>query len=110
MWNEGEKNGLLVREIETDISRSSDKPLFKTEEGKASLRRILIAYGQRNPEIGYCQGLNIVTATFLLYMEEEEAFWLLVALCKLYLTLLCLHHLADSLLSFLPSSSSSLLR
>lgn len=47
--------------------------------GQASLRRVLRAYNIFDPEVGYCQGMNFITAMFITYMSEEEAFWMLVA-------------------------------
>lgn len=36
-----------------------------------------VAYACRNPAVGYCQGLNFLAATFLLFFTEEYAFWAL---------------------------------
>ena len=47
--------------------------------GQASLRRVLRAYSVYDPEVGYCQGMNFIAATFIAFMPEEEAFWTLVA-------------------------------
>ena len=60
-----------------------------------SLFNVLTAYAMMNTEVGYCQGicLNIpkiiillwkgmsqIAAIFLMYMDEEDAFWCIHAL------------------------------
>ncbi|KAI4166286.1 MAG: hypothetical protein LQ342_000176 [Letrouitia transgressa] len=42
-----------------------------------SLRRVLQAFAIHHPEIGYCQSLNFLTGLLLLFLPEEQAFWML---------------------------------
>ncbi|KAJ6568400.1 rab-GTPase-TBC domain-containing protein [Mycena vulgaris] len=63
-----------TEDIEKDLHRS-------LPEASTPLRRVLQAYSFKNPELGYCQAMNILAAAILIYMSEEQAFWLLEVLC-----------------------------
>jgi len=87
-----------TRLIEIDIPRTfPDIPLFDKEQ-QYSLLRVLNAFANFDPTVGYCQGMNFVAGLLLLVAQngdfresprlekEEEAFWMLVTLmtdCRL---------------------------
>ncbi|KAH9948602.1 TBC-domain-containing protein [Amylocystis lapponica] len=82
---EPEGEGGVVREIEKDVGRTMPLNVFfgRTGAGVEKLRRVLTAYSRRNPAVGYCQGMNLVTSTLLLiHADEEEAFWVLAAMVE----------------------------
>lgn len=79
--------------IERDLYRTfPDNKFFKlelkTENGLpeppmiSSLRRVLVAFAQYKPQIGYCQSLNFLVGLLLIFMLEERAFWMLVIITE----------------------------
>ncbi|GAN11449.1 TBC-domain-containing protein [Mucor ambiguus] len=76
------RNSLSLEEIEKDLNRSlPEYKAYQQPEGINSLRRVLSAYSWKDPELGYCQAMNIVTSAILIYMSEEQAFFTLSILC-----------------------------
>ncbi|KAH7910290.1 rab-GTPase-TBC domain-containing protein [Hygrophoropsis aurantiaca] len=76
------KTSTSFEDIEKDLHRSLPEYAgYQSDEGISALRRVLQAYSHRNPEVGYCQAMNILAAAILIYMSEEQAFWLLEVLC-----------------------------
>ncbi|KAI8980839.1 rab-GTPase-TBC domain-containing protein [Pilobolus umbonatus] len=76
------RTSLSLEEIEKDLNRSlPEYKAYQHPEGIGRLRRVLTAYSWKDPELGYCQAMNIVTSAILLYMSEEQAFFTLGVLC-----------------------------
>ncbi|EIN09433.1 TBC-domain-containing protein [Punctularia strigosozonata HHB-11173 SS5] len=70
-------------DIEKDLHRSLPEYAgYQSEDGINALRRVLQAYSFKNTDVGYCQAMNILAAAILIYMSEEQTFWLLDVLCN----------------------------
>jgi hypothetical protein len=74
-----------MEEIEKDVDRTFPNHILfqgSSSAGQRSLRTILQWYAALDPEIGYCQGMSFVAATLLTYTDEEDAFYILVAILQ----------------------------
>ncbi|XP_038904801.1 ecotropic viral integration site 5 protein homolog isoform X3 [Benincasa hispida] len=67
-----------------DIPRTFPGHPALDENGRDSLRRLLLAYALHNPSVGYCQAMNFFAGILLLLMPEENAFWTLVGIIDDY--------------------------
>ncbi|GAA0140114.1 GTPase-activating protein [Lithospermum erythrorhizon] len=92
LMNPGVYEQLVIYETSTseldiirDISRTFPSHVFFQQRhgpGQRSLYNVLKAYSVYDRDVGYVQGMGFVAGLLLLYMSEEDAFWLLVALLK----------------------------
>ncbi|PAA67291.1 hypothetical protein BOX15_Mlig016268g1, partial [Macrostomum lignano] len=73
----------VANQVRLDLHRTFPENVHFKEFGNSesqmqALFNVLYAFGKKNPAVGYCQGLNYVTALMLLVVKDEEkAFWLL---------------------------------
>ena len=74
----------VITQIACDVNRTlTDNIFFRRGPGVAKLSEVLRAYARRNPEVGYCQGMNLITANLLLIMPStEDVFWVLVSIIE----------------------------
>ncbi|KAG9352083.1 hypothetical protein JZ751_020496, partial [Albula glossodonta] len=83
-----EKQNPASKQIELDLLRTLPNNKHYScpaSEGVHKLRNVLLAFSWRNPDIGYCQGLNRLAAISLLYMDQEDAFWCLVTIVEVFM-------------------------
>ncbi|KAI0974993.1 rab-GTPase-TBC domain-containing protein [Xylaria arbuscula] len=82
-----EDDPTVISQIDMDVHRTlTDNIFFRRGPGVAKLSEVLRAYARRNPEVGYCQGMNLITANLLLIMPStEDTFWVLVSIVELIL-------------------------
>ena len=71
--NEGPAKSWTV--IEADLKRTLPQcPMFYSERVLNDLRRVLCAYSNRDKELGYTQGMSMIAAMLLLYIEPAIAY------------------------------------
>ncbi|KAL5359914.1 hypothetical protein BJX96DRAFT_149353 [Aspergillus floccosus] len=77
----------VVSQIDMDINRTlTDNVFFRKGPGVTKLKEVLLAYSRRNPEVGYCQGMNLIAASLLLITPTaEDAFWILTSMIEVIL-------------------------
>ncbi|MCJ1391824.1 hypothetical protein MMC18_004691 [Xylographa bjoerkii] len=94
----GVDDPIILAQIQMDINRTlTDNVYFRKGPGVVKLNEVLLAYSRRNPEVGYCQGMNLITASLLLIMPTaEDAFWILVSMIE---NILPRHYYDNSLLT-----------
>lgn len=85
MLDQGKNDAKLTDTVITDLNRTfPDNVQFKKTADpclQSNLYNVLVAYGQHNGRVGYCQGMNFITGYLLLVTKDEEkSFWLLDAL------------------------------
>ncbi|XP_068958971.1 small G protein signaling modulator 3 isoform X4 [Petaurus breviceps papuanus] len=83
--NSSNEESIAAKQIEKDLLRTMpSNACFSTMNsiGVPRLRRILRGLAWLYPEIGYCQGTGMVAACLLLFLEEEDAFWMMCAIIE----------------------------
>ena len=77
--------GTARKQIEKDVHRTfGSVPGLRVpqQEAQQSLRNVLLAFAENNPQVGYCQSMNFLAAVLLLVVDEESAFWCLTAIVE----------------------------
>ncbi|KAF5913882.1 small G protein signaling modulator 3 isoform X2 [Diceros bicornis minor] len=83
--NSSNDETIAAKQIEKDLLRTMpSNACFAnlSSIGVPRLRRVLRALAWLYPEIGYCQGTGMVAACLLLFLEEEDAFWMMCAIIE----------------------------
>lgn len=82
--NSDEDDATVISQIGMDIHRTlTDNIFFRAGPGVQKLKEVLVAYARRNKDVGYCQGMNLITANLLLIMPSaEDAFWVLASIVE----------------------------
>jgi len=76
-----------AKQIEKDLKRTFGIESLRglripNAEATQSLRNVLLAFAEHNPQVGYCQSMNFLAAVLLLIVNEEYALWCLTAIVE----------------------------
>uniref|UniRef100_A0A1I7V3Q1 Rab-GAP TBC domain-containing protein n=2 Tax=Caenorhabditis tropicalis TaxID=1561998 RepID=A0A1I7V3Q1_9PELO len=75
------------KQINLDLLRTMPNNVHfmsANSKGVTQLLQVLHAFCLHNSQIGYCQGMNFLAATALLFVGPEDAFWFLIAITEKY--------------------------
>ncbi|XP_033630050.1 small G protein signaling modulator 3 homolog isoform X3 [Asterias rubens] len=78
-------HSLTAKQIEKDLLRTMpSNACFSTSKstGVSRLRRVLRGIAWLYPDIGYCQGTGMIASSLMLFMEEEDAFWMMCTIIE----------------------------
>lgn len=76
---------MTSKQIEKDLLRtmpSNSCFCNINSTGIPRLRRVLRSLAWLYPDIGYCQGTGMIAGSLLLFMEEEDAFWMMCTIIE----------------------------
>lgn len=76
---------MTSKQIEKDLLRiMPTNACFSSPNGTGipRLRRILRGIAWLYPDIGYCQGTGVIAASLLLFLEEEDSFWMMATIVE----------------------------
>jgi hypothetical protein len=77
---------LGVTQLDADLFRTFPQhPVLSSSTGIHAVRRVVTAFGRRNPEMPYAKSVNAIVAFLFAVLglhREEEVFWILVALLE----------------------------
>ncbi|KAL5274076.1 TBC1D10B family protein [Megaselia abdita] len=81
-------NPHVIEEIKKDKHRQFPfHEMFLDEDkvGQIELFNVLKAYSIYNPAVGFCQAQAPIAAFLLMHLPAEDAFWVFVSVCDVYL-------------------------
>lgn len=76
---------MTSKQIEKDLLRTMPSNACFcniNSTGIPRLRRILRGLAWLYPDVGYCQGTGMIAASLLLFLEEEDTFWMMCAIIE----------------------------